>query len=223
MKKQKVGLILFLLGAFLIFGVSWIAPWFTSPVWNSAPPEHFEGTVWEAFGLIFMLMSFLAPAGILMIAIGTLFLGDSAKSHVWPYTIGIILVTFSFLFPATLDFYPILYGVAGFFISIFFFAILWYWAQNHRRLKEKSKAASVYQLISYIFFFLIALLMCTLLGNPFSGLYFPEKVIEQNALPFHYSFGTKVAIYFVLAMFFTFLYQYKKSQIKKTPLVSTGK
>jgi hypothetical protein len=223
MKKQKVGLILFIIGAFLIFIVSWVAPWFTSPVWSSAPPEHFDGTVWEAFGLIFMLMSFLAPAGILMTAIGTLFLGESGKSHIWSYTIGIIVVTFSFMFPATLDFYPILFGMAAFFISIFFFTILWYWAKNHRGLKGSAKTVSVYQLISYIFFFLIALLMCTLLGNPFSGLYFPEKVMEQNALPFHYSFGTKAAIYFVLAMFFTFLYQYKKLQIEKTPLVSTGK
>ena len=223
MKKQKVGLLLFLIGAFFIFVVSWITPWFTSPVWSSAPPEHFEGTVWEAFGLIFMLMSFLTPAGILMIAIGALLLGDSAKSHIWPYTIGIISVVFSFLFPPTLGFYPIMFGVAGFFISIFFFAILWYWAKSHRSLKEPAKAASIYQLISYIFFFLIALLMCTLLGNPFSGLYFPERVMEQNALPFHYSFGTKVAIYFVLAMFFTFLYQFKKAQIEKTPLAPTGK
>jgi len=46
MKKQKIGLILFLIGALIIFGVSWITPWFTSPIWSSAPPEHFERTVW---------------------------------------------------------------------------------------------------------------------------------------------------------------------------------
>ncbi len=214
MKKQTIGLTLFLLGALIIFAVSWITPWFTSPVWSSAPPEHFEGTAWEAFGLIFMTMSLLTPAGLLMIAIGTLLLGDSVKSHVWSYSIGIVLVIFSFLFPATLGYYPLLFGIAGFLILTFFFAVLWYWAQNHRNLKGPAKSASVYQLLSYIFFILIALLMCTTLGNPFSGLYFPEKVIEQNALPFHYSFGTKAVIYFVLAMFFSFLNQYKKAQIK---------
>jgi hypothetical protein len=149
-----------------------------------------------------MVMSLLTPAGILLVAIGTLLLGNSLKSHIWPFSIGIVLIVFSFLFPATLGYYPLLFGIAGFLILTFFFAVFWYWAKNHNNLQEKAKAASVYQLISYIFFLLIALLMCTILGNPFSGLYFPKKVIELNALPFHYSFGTKAVVYIVLAMFF---------------------
>lgn len=213
MKKRVVGIILFYLGALILFSVSWITPWFTSPVWNSAPPEHFNGTVWEAFGPIFMAMSLLTPAGILMLVIGTLLLGDSQKSHTWVFAIGTFLILFSFLFPGTLNYYPTIFGISGFLILAFFFGILWFWAKNHRNLEGSAKTASVYQLISYIFFLLIALLMCTILGNPFSGLYFPERVIEQNALPFHYSFGTKAVIYFALAMFFTFLSQYKKAQI----------
>ena len=212
MKKQRAGLVMYLIGGFIVFTVGWVAPWFTSPVWSSASPEQFEGTAWAAFGPIFMTMALLTPAGILLIAIGVLLLGESNRSHLWPFVIGTVLVVFSFLFPGTLGFYPVLFGIAGFFIVILFFTVLWYWAQNHRRLTRSAKVASLYQLISYIFFFLVALLMCTLLGNPFSGLYFPQKVLEQNALPFHYSFGTKVAIYFVLAMFFTFLSQYKKAQ-----------
>ena len=212
MNTHRMGLILFLVGAFLVFAVGWVAPWFTSPVWSSAPPEAFEGTAWEAFGPIFMAMSLVTPAGILMIALGALLLGDSAKTHFWPYAVGMVLVVLSFLFPATLGYYPVLFGIAGLFVVTLFFAVLWYWAQNHRNLKGPAKTASVYQLISYVFFFLIALLMCTLLGNPFSGLFFPERVLEQDSLPFHYSFGTKAAIYFVLAMFFSFLSQYKNVQ-----------
>jgi hypothetical protein len=205
MKERRLGLALFVIGAVIIFGVTWITPWFTSPVWSSAPPEHCEGTVWEAFGPIFMTMSLLTPAGILLLAFGTLLLGDSVRAHIWPYSIGLVIVVFSFLFPATLGYYPVVFGIAGFLIVVLFFAVLWYWAQNHRHLKGPARAASVYQLLSYICFFLVALLMCTILGNPFSGLYFPERVMEQNALPFHHSFGTKAVIYFVLAMFFTFL------------------
>ena len=212
MKKEKIGLMLFLLGATIIFFASWVAPWFTSPVWRSAPPEHFEGTNWEVFGPIFMAMALITPAGIIMIAIGTVLLGDSRKSHIWLYTGVLMLVILSFLYPATLGYYPNLFGIAGLLIMIFFFAFLWYWAKNHRSLNQSAKISSLYQLISLIFFFLISLLLCSMLGNPFSGLYFPEKVIEQNALPFHYSFGTKVAVYFVLAMFFSFLSYYKKSQ-----------
>lgn len=186
-------------------------PWYTSPKWSSAPPEHFEGTVWEAFGPIFMSMSILAPLGILLIAIGTLLIGNAKRSYIMPYSIGILLVIMSYMFPPTLEYYPFAFGIGGFFILIFFIGILWYWAKNHRNLKESDKLASVFQLIGYIFFFLIPLLICALLGNPFSGLYFPEKVLEQASLPYYYSFGFKALIYFILAMFFTLLSQYLKS------------
>ena len=174
---KKAGLILFIIGSLLIFGVAWVMPLYTSPVLSSGQPEQFEGTVWEAFGPIFMAMSLLTPAGILLIAIGTLLLGNTIRSHILPYSLGILLVILSFLFPPTLEYYPNLFGIGGLFISLFFFGILWFWAQNHRNINDAAKLASVYQLMGYIFFFLIALLMCTLLGNPFSGLYFPEKVI----------------------------------------------
>jgi len=45
------------------------------------------------------------------------------------------------------------------------------------------------------------------MGNPFSDLYFPEKVLEYEALPVHYAMGTKVALYFALGWLFTFFGQ----------------
>ena len=213
---KKIGLILFIVGAFLIFAVAWVMPWFTSPVWSSAHPSHFDGTIWEISGPIFMLMSLLTPAGILMVAIGTVLIGKTGKSHIWLFSIALLIVIFSFLYPPTLNYYPTIFGVGGFFIVILFLGILWYWAQNHHAQSSSEKIASVYQLISYIFFFLIAMLLCTMLGNPFSGLLFPEKVIEQNALSFYYSFGTKALIYYTLAMFFTFLSLYKRAQNTKS-------
>jgi hypothetical protein len=213
---KTFGSILFIVGALLIFGVAWVMPWFTSPIWSSAHPSHFDGTVWELSGPIFMAMSLLTPAGIAMIAIGTVLIGKSGKSQIWLYSIALLIVIFSFLYPPTLNYYPTLFGVGGFLIVILFFGILWYWARDHRSQSNSGKIASMYQLASYIFFFLIAMLMCTMLGNPFSGLLFPEKVIEQNSLPFYYSFGTKALIYFVLAMFFTFLSLYRRAQNTKS-------
>ena len=213
---KKIGLTLFIAGAMLIFGITWVLPWFTSPVWSSAPPSHFDGTIWEFSGPIFMAMSLLTPVGIIMVAIGTVTIGDSGKSHILLFSITILIVLLSFLFPPMLKYYPKIFGVGGFFIVIIFLGILWYWARNHQTLPPSERIASMYQLISYIFFFLIALMLCAMLGNPFSGLLFPEKVIEQNALPFYYSFGTKILIYIILALFFTFLSLFKRAQMKKS-------
>jgi hypothetical protein len=101
---------------------------------------------------------------------------------------------------------------SGGLILLFFFAALWLCAKKRRTLEGAARTAADFQVLSYIFFLLTAFLMCALLGNPYSGLYFPERVIEQNALPWHYSFGTKAVVYLALAWFFTFLSHYKAAQ-----------
>ena len=83
MKKKTLGSILLLIGALIIFGTSWVAPWWTSPVWSSAPPEDFEGTAWAAFGPIFMLMSIGVPIGIILFTIGILILVAARKTSIW--------------------------------------------------------------------------------------------------------------------------------------------
>jgi len=213
MKNRIIGIIIFTIGAILLFIASWLVSWWTSPVWSSAPPEEFEGTLWAVFGPIFMAMSLTVPVAIVLIVIGTLIMSESDKAVQWSFIIGTVVIVLSFLFPATLQFYPVLYGISGGLILIFFFTTFWYWSKNQKILKGKEKIAAIYQLISYIFFLLIAINMCALLGNPISGLYFPEKVIELESLPYYYAMGLKAAIYFVLGWFFTFLAQYKRSQL----------
>ena len=52
------------------------------------------------------------------------------------------------------------------------------------------------------------MLICSMLGNPFGGLYFPERMLGADVLPWYYSFGTKIAAYFVLGFFCQFMSQY---------------
>lgn len=215
MKKQNLGLLLIILGGLIIFSFSWVAPWWTSQVWSSAPPEHFEGTNWAAFGLIFMTMSFGVPTGIILLTIGLLLYTASNKSSVWLIMIVVVFAIIGLLYPPTTGYYPLVFGIAGGLILVFFFLTVWYWARNRKTASNKMIIASDFQLLSYVFFLLMAIQLCALLGNPFSGLYFPEKVIRDESLPFLYSIGLKVIIYFVLAWLFTFLSQLKRSKPDK--------
>ena len=215
MKVTKIGLILLLAGGLLVFGFSWVAPWWTSQGWSSAPPEHCEGTNWAAFGPVFMLLAFSVPIGVILFVIGLLLYTRFGKTSAWLVMIIVTLAILGMLYPPTMAYYPIVFGIGGGFILSFFFLTIVYWAKNRRRNKNENLIATDFQLISYIFFLLTAINLCALVGNPFSGLYFPEKVLRDESLPFLYSIGLKVIIYFVLAWLFTFLSQYKNSSGSK--------
>jgi len=209
MKKKTLGSILLLIGALIIFGTSWVAPWWTSPVWSSAPPEDFEGTAWAAFGPIFMLMSIGVPIGIILFTIGILILVAARKTSIWLVMILAVLAVMSMLYPPTIAYYPIVFGIGGGLILLFFFLTVWFWIKNRKKLADNQKLASDFQFLSYLFFLLLAIQLCAILGNPFSGLYFPEKVLRDASIPFYYSMGLKIIFYSVLAWLFTFLSHYK--------------
>lgn len=209
MNREKVGVALSWAGATMLFVTAWLVMWWIAPIFRDTPVEEAEGTIWAFGGPVFMTVALGPPIGILLLTIGTLLQGESGKSRIWPFVVGILIVIASFLYPSTLGYYPVAFGVSGGLILLFFFAVIWLCAKKRRSLEGAAWTAADFQLFSYVFFLLTALLMCTLLGNPYSGLYFPEKVIEQKALPWHYAFGTKAAVYLVLAWVFTFLSHYE--------------
>jgi len=102
-------------------------------------------------------------------------------------------------------------------LFIHFLAAVWFWARKRRGLEGAARTTADLQLISFVFFYLAASVSCAILGNPFSGLFFPEKVLELNSLPWHYAQGTKLVIYFALGWLFTFLSQLESYRASTTP------
>jgi len=213
MTKRTTGLIMFWIGAAYMFIGSWLIMWWVAPMWRYTPTEQFNGTIWAFGGPVFMFISFSIPLGTLLTAIGMLIYSESQKLRGWPFwvfLIGGIFVALSMLMPAAMGYYPVLFGVLGGFILIFFYAALWYWAKNRRTLSGPARMAADLHMVSYVFFLITASTLCAILGNPFSGLYFPEKVLRVKALPYHYSMGSKVVIYMTLGFLFALLSQYKR-------------
>ena len=96
-----------------------------------------------------MTIALSVPVGILLAAIGMLLYSRSAEASTWPFlvfAIGGVLVSLSMLFPATLEYYPAMFGIAGGLIYVFFFAALWYWGKNRRSLNGWAKTAADLQL-----------------------------------------------------------------------------
>ncbi len=144
MTSKRIGLFLFWFGALYVFVGSWFVMWWVAPIWQSSPPEHFQGTIWALGGPVFTWIALSAPPGSLSTAVGALLLGHTATIRPWPFLIfvfGSVLIALSMLFPSTLGYYPILFGVFGGIIVAFFLASLWYWAKRRRTLDGAAKTA----------------------------------------------------------------------------------
>jgi hypothetical protein len=216
--KKIFSMIMFWLGILYIFICSWLVMWWVAPVWQNTPIEQFKGTAWAFEGPIYMTIGLSLPLGIILAGIGVL-LYTNEKKRKWQLPVLIIAVIISaasIMFPATLNYYPIVFGILGLFILIFFVLSFWWWMKMRKALDGMRGTAADLRLLSYIFFYLAANFSCTLLGNPISGLFFPEKVIQYNSLPVYHAMGLKQALYFALGFVFIFCSNYIDNKFKDT-------
>ena len=220
MKKRnhrKIGLIIFWIGTVYLFVMSWAFMWWLIPKYRFFPLEQTDGTIWAVGGPVFNLAFMAMPLGAPLIAIGLMLYAEQKKARIWPIIVVCVFLILTTMFPSKLGYYPVVFGILGGLQVVLFIAILWYWAKRRRVLEGVAKTAADFQLISYVFFLMTAGSICAILGNPFFGLYFPEKVLESKAelMPMAYSMGIKLSVYFTLGWLFTFLSQYKLSQESK--------
>ena len=208
--RTTLGTAAFAVGAAAIIVSSWLVMWWIWPIWHETPAAEFEGTIWAFGGPVFMAISLSTPTGLLLVAIGALLRsgsgGPSGRRLI--ALIGFAaLIWLSFLVAPTLAYVPVMFGVGGGLILILFFGTLWQWTRTRGRLSDNAATAADLSFAGLLCFFAVTPLLCALLGNPYSGLYFPERVIEQNSLPWHYAMGTKILLLLVLGWGCMFLSQ----------------
>jgi len=97
----------------------------------------------------------------------------------------------------TLVYAPAMFGIGGGIILVLFIATLWQWAAQRRHLIGDAAQAADLSLAGLLCFFATAPMLCAMLGNPYSGLLFPERVMQDNALPWHYAMGSKILVFLI--------------------------
>ena len=113
-------------------------------------------------------------------------------------------------------YYPKAFGVAGGLIVIFAIITFFYWGKSRETLEGRARLAADFRAIGYLLLIVNSYsLVCSLLGSPFSGLYFPEKVMAEGTLPIAYSQGLKSAYYFAGSFIFFFLASYLEAKENK--------
>ncbi|MCP4316038.1 MAG: hypothetical protein GY789_08475 [Hyphomicrobiales bacterium] len=225
MSTRNLGLVLFSAGGLYIFCASWLAMWWLAPFWRNAPADSIEETTFAFGGPVFMIIALSVPVGIVLASLGMALYSDFGQAG-WKLNgllaAGLIFIGASVLVVPTMAYYPNMFGMIGGAIVIVFLLTLWYWARVRIELGTQSQLADVFQLFSYLFFYLTATTTCALLGNPFGGLFFPETILREASLPYYYSMGTKIAMYLALGWLCNLVSQYARYRVAFTKSLASA-
>ncbi len=199
MTKQKVGLGLFWIAVFWAFLWGVLGSVFMNSAFNNLTMDEVNQTMWATTGTWFFLWAFGVPLAAIVAAVGLLLYSGAKGSTVLKYGIGIFLAVFAGMAAGSLGHIPLLFGIGGTLILLFFMGILWLWVKERMALKETPTTAADLKMAGYVFMLIAAWFICGIAGQPFL------KVFEGEApsTPIH------VMIFLLLGWFFLFLSHYK--------------
>jgi hypothetical protein len=138
------------------------------------------------------------PLGAIVAGIGIMLYSGVKASTIWKFVIGYFFILGPIVAIAMAPWVghiPLLFGISGSLILLFFIGILWFWAKERMALKETSTAAADLKLIGYVLMLIAAWFICGIASQPFL------KALEGEApsSPIH------VMIFLVLGWLFLFL------------------
>ena len=93
--------------------------------------------------------------------------------------------------------HPVLFGVGGGLILLFFVALSWRWARLRPGLSARERTPADLRMASHVFYFIAAWGLCGALGTPLFGLS-PSRMQEFDTQPMAITLATEVMILLVL-------------------------
>ena len=201
MSKQKVGLVLFWIA--VIWAILWgvIGSVFVGSAFRNLTMDELNLTMWAYQGPWNMIWGlFGVPLAAIVAIIGILLYSGAKGSTVWKFGLGIVFLGIIIAMAVGfLGHIPLLFGIGGTLILLFFIGILWLWAKERMTLKETSTTAANLKLVGYVFMLIAAWFTCGIASQPFL------KALEGEAA----TSPIMVMIFLVLGWLFLFLGHYK--------------
>jgi len=202
MNKEKIGLIIFLISAIFMIGLSWLGSWWITAALRSLTLSQIDQTIWATDGALFLLWALSVPLGALFAGVGILLYTGSKGSLVWLFGIGVFLIILVVQLLPINNHYPPIFGIGSGLILASFLGILWYWAKKCTILEGAAKTAANFQLVGYVFFLIAMWYLC----GEFGGQHWEAFASEEPASP------VSIMIYLVFGWLFHFLGHYKSTQ-----------
>jgi hypothetical protein len=196
MTKQKLGLLLFWIAVLWAIGWGIIGSVFVDSAFKNLTMDELNQTMWAPEGIWTMMWGlFGVPLAAIVAMIGILLYAGAKVSKALICGIGVFLAVFAGMTAGNLGHIPVLFGIGGTLILLFFLGILRLWAKERMALEEKSTTATDLLLVGYVFMLIAAWFICGIASQPFL-----KALDEQSpSTPIH------VLIFLVLGWLFLFL------------------
>ena len=199
MKKEKVGLIIFLISATYMILIGWLSSWWITATLRDLTLAQINETIWAVDGAFFILWSLSIPLGALFAGVGILLYTGSKGSRIMLFGIGVFLIMLLVQILPINNHYPPIFGIGGGLILASFFGILWYWAKQRTMLEGDATMAADFQLVGYVFFLIAMWYLC----GEFGGQHWDAFSSDEPSSP------VSIMIYLVLGWLFHLIGHYK--------------
>ena len=158
--SQKIGWVIFLIGAVLMIGLGWLYSWRVVPAANQVGTEAYSG-------LVGILWALSVPLGAFIVAIGAALIANVERRTYWLLILVLVLFTAWRFLGTTSQLVPALFGIGGGLITLFFVGSVWHWASVRPTLSGSDKTGSDLRMLGFIFFVVAAWDLCGIfsLGN----------------------------------------------------------
>jgi len=203
--SQKIGWIVFIIGALYMFGLGWLYSWWMVPAANQSGAEAMAGFV----GFMWALS---VPLGAFIVAIGAALIAQVERRTFGLLILVLILFTFWRIAGTTSQMVPALFGIGGGLITVFFLGSAWHWARIRPKLSGSNRTGSDLRMLGFVFFVVAAWDLCAIFGM--SNFVLRPELAEKFAVPIGSTINAAsgVLVLLVLGWGFTYFGQLKSRQ-----------
>jgi hypothetical protein len=204
MKKQKIGLALFVIG--LVISVTFAGVIGRSLYHNlrTLTMEELAVTVWAEGGPMFILWALSVSLGSIVAGIGAFIYVKTKPIFPWLTSIGVFGTVVAMVMVWSRVYDSTLFGIGGIIILVSFFAIVWVWMKKYAGLGIQEKIAGSYKLIGYIFWINASWFLCgetaKLHLKAFAGSSVPSPI--------------EIMVFLVLGWIFVLIGDYQEMRVK---------
>ena len=161
--------------------------------------DNLPNTIWDYSAICFIIWAFSAPLGAIIAAIGILIYSNADKKTVLKFSLGMLgAYIFMSFANGPIPHVPILFGIGGSLILLFYFLILW---KNANKLEDNA-----FKLAGYTFLVIGFWFTCGLGSRQY------QPALGAGESPID------IMTYFVLAMLFFWLSEKKNVEINDSAI-----